>query len=189
MGKSVKWTELNGAKGQDGSIFMKLSDGSNKVRLVGDPYKFMQHYQPISARCPGEGCPLCENGDKAKVRYVVNVFDRDDSNKLKVLELGTQVIKQIADIAQELEINPGHNNSVEFTIKREGKGLNTKYTVIPKGNSPFTDEEKAVLKEKNMFDLEEIKRPESPEAISKRMSEQGGSADSSGSDSSEDGIW
>jgi hypothetical protein len=190
MGKDVKWDELGGnSQQQSGSIFMKLEDGSNHVRLVGNPYKFMQHYKPVSARCPGEGCPICDGGEKSKVRYVVNVLDRKDGNKLKVLELGTQVVNQIASIAQELEINPGHKNSVDFIIKREGKGLNTKYTVIPKDKKQFTEEEAELIK-KNMYDLEEIKKPESSESISKRMNEDGGSDSSAkGSSDSDSDIW
>ena len=136
--------------------------GNYQVRLVGSYVKFYKHWKPISAITHPDikkQDPVWVAGFYPNKRYAINVIDRADG-KLKVLEKGSTVFKNFHNyrIANP-DIDPAGPNGPDFVITVDipgGQKLNTTYGVGAKGKpSPFTAEEKAMIKE-NFWPINEV---------------------------------
>lgn len=101
--------------------YLKLTDGeAATVRLAGEPVVFESHYTD-------------EKTDKTTVRtqYAWKAWNFEEQD-VSILNFGVSVYKQIAALA--IDADWGDPSEYNITIKREGTGLNTKYTVTPKPN-------------------------------------------------------
>ena len=103
-----------------GVDFHKCNQGSNRIRLVGKPSYIESHYSKDQAgtthriTCLGEDCPICETG-KAPVAKVVSYgLDRDDENKLKVVEVAMTAARQIKALAKDDEYGDPQNYDVNL---------------------------------------------------------------------------
>lgn len=63
------------------------------VRLVGLPYQYLKHFEPVECISPGMDretgkvlCPLMLRGFAPKLRLAIWTFDRLDNNELKVMD-------------------------------------------------------------------------------------------------------
>lgn len=105
-------------------------------------------------------CPICEEVEqlqhsrskddqelakrlRATQRIFINVIDRDgEDEKPKILAIGRTIYRQILDLIIDPDYaditDPDHGHDV--TIIREGKGLQTKYTVNPKPKETVASE-------------------------------------------------
>lgn len=106
----------------DGQSKKNLFYGENTLRLLGSPEPFYIHwvkafkdYDVVRKEpCSGDGCALCKKGEKQSARFNALVIDKAD-NKVKKVEFGAQVFKQICSYAKQ-----GYNlNECDITIKRE----------------------------------------------------------------------
>lgn len=169
----ISWGAAGGGSGGD---FLKLKDGSNKVRIVSDPTKMTVHWVKDSTNatrkvnCAVDNCPVChrgQDGDRASVKWIVKALDRSDG-KVKLLEIGSQAFKQIKDLYNDPEY--GAVQQYDINIKRGAKGSNPLYTVIPLQKSPMTAEEQKVVDDFNAkTDLSAIATPGTPEGILKKL--------------------
>ena len=139
---------------------------------------------------PNNHCPVCEyinqlqksnnKNDKAladkikgRKRVYMNVLDRNSDNgseEIKILACGLTVQKQIIsilcdpDYGDVTDFESGH----DITIKREGQGLNTEYTVIPKPQqTPASTTMSKEELEEAMPDLDDLWRVPSVEDMEK----------------------
>jgi len=178
MGQIIEWGEVEsgsksgGGKGGSGSNdkFLKLSPGNTyTIRPVGNPCSFYA-YWTASPDNPKQfnraitadpaNCIIRQKYNiEPKARYAVNVIDRADG-KLKVMEAPQSVFDVIKTWANASKQDPGAKNGADFEIKvivpPSGDRKRTEYKTTPIIQTPFTDEEKAMIKEKGLFDLEEI---------------------------------
>lgn len=141
-------------------------------------------------------CPICDYADslkdsddpedkqvyndiKAKRRIYINVLNRDadDPNKPVVLPIGVMILRGILDIICDPDYGDitDPEEGRDITIKRSGKMLNTKYSVIAKpkttpaakGIDPDALEEQmadlsALFREQSYEDLEKLLNGENP---------------------------
>jgi hypothetical protein len=163
----MNWNEMKTGGNGEGLQTMKLLPGPNQVRIVGLPYETEVHWESANDGskkrivCLGVGCPICKAGHVPQKRFQVLVMDRADK-KLKILEGGTSIFKQIREIAMDADY--GDPSNYDLKIKKEGTGRETKYTVLASPNkSPITQEEQELVN--NSKSLKEINAPKSLEDI------------------------
>ena len=89
----------------------------------------MIHFGEERTNCAGLSCHTCKAGDPPKQRFLINVFDRK-ANRLKVYEFGANIARSIKDIAKILEEDNRTVHDVDFKIKAQGSGIETRYTVM-----------------------------------------------------------
>lgn len=186
----VDWTSFNkNEKNGTGAKYLKLEPGrSYRIRPVFKPHVFYKYFverpqggfgQAITDR--PDGCVITKKyGEKPKQRFAVNVIDRSD-NTLKVLEGPITILKQFSTWASETGADPGSKDGGEFAIRVECPGNDrkkTKYHVTFINYSPFTDDEKKMIKE-GMYNLEEIYKPSSQDSIEQKLYGAEESSDSS----------
>ena len=157
----MSWDDIN-TDGGSKVDYLSLKDGDNRVRVVSNPSELVVHWERNNEGkakrviCTGNAdCILCEHGSKTQTRYQLLVIDKSNWDaktkeyhggvKVKVLEVGKSVIKQIKLLAQDVEYgNPSH---YDIRITKTGSGKDTSYNVTPSPNKiPLTDEETEAIK-------------------------------------------
>lgn len=100
-------------------LFVKIDpDTEVRIRFVGEPYSFMKAFK---------------DGDPLKPRWAsrcVVVNKEAKTFDAKVIEFGPQVKMQIANLYNDEDW--GDVTKYDVSIRREGDGMSTKYTVVPK---------------------------------------------------------
>ena len=147
----------------EGSVdWYSLEEGDNKVRVIEIRFEeYGNHYLPSknsSFACLGKdkGCPICKKGQNPSVKLLTWVIDREDDDKIKVMEFPWTVAKGLTDLANDNDygIEDGRF-PYDVNIKRRGSGKQTEYNVMPTRNEEdLTEEQEAVIKE--LKDLNEI---------------------------------
>lgn len=163
----MAWGEMKTTGSGEGASYIKLQPGENRMRIVGLPYETEIHWEETidgskkRIVCLGVGCPICKVGHVPQKKYQVLVIDRTD-NKLKILEGGNSIFKQIKDYAMDPDY--GDPSKYDIKIKKEGSGRETRYTVVaaPK-KSDLTSEEQALLD--GAKSLSEINKPKTLEEL------------------------
>ena len=123
--------------------FIKLEDGTNRVRIVSEPVEEFEHMTKNEegkwsvSRCIGRGCPVCQMGDKSKKRYHFAAISRNDQMKnemkaeVKLLTVGQQVYGQLWDLMTSEDWKFETVPDYDMNIIRKGEKLNTEYSVQP----------------------------------------------------------
>jgi hypothetical protein len=163
----VDWTGFNkNDKSGNGAKYLKLEPGkSYRIRPVFKPHLFYKYFverpqggfgQAITDQ--PDSCVIKKKyGEMAKQRFSVNVIDRADGI-IKVLEGPMSILKQFADWANATGTDPGSKDGGEFALRVECPGNDrkkTKYIVSFINYTPFTDDEKTMIKS-GMHDLESL---------------------------------
>ena len=171
----VDWTSQSSKGGDFTSKFLKLeSNKTYRIRPVHKPIMMWKYF--VEKPGGGFGQAITEDpdsciittkyGETARQRFAVNVIDRSDG-QLKILEGPISILRQIGTWAQETDIDPGSNDGGEFAIKVECPGNDkrrTRYVVQYIKPAPFSDEEKAMIKE-NIVKLESMYKSVSQDEI------------------------
>jgi hypothetical protein len=131
------------------------------MRVVSNPSSLAVHWERTTEGkakrviCSGNAdCILCEHGSKIQNRFQLLVIDKSNWDgktgtyhgdvKVKVLEVGKSVIKQIQTLAQDVEY--GNPSKYDIRITKTGSGKDTRYTVIGSPRkSELTEEEKVAV--------------------------------------------
>lgn len=179
MSKSISWDEvespskIGGNKKGDGTggKYMKLVGSlqgtTYRVRPVGDPCTFYAYYvqSPDDPKRfnraiteDPKNCIIAQKYNlEAKPRYAVNVIDRADG-RLKIMEAPATVLDAIKTWAKASKQHPGGKGGADFEITVKIPANNdrkrTEYKTTPVVQTPWTDEESAMLKEKGLYKLE-----------------------------------
>jgi hypothetical protein len=169
VGKLDSWGDAD----LGGNDFMNLEEGSNPVRLLTSPYQFYIHWTKDATganrkvRCALEGCPLCQQGEKATARWYVSVLNRK-TNKPAILEIGPQIFKQILGLAKKDKW--GDPRRYDLDVERQPKGSQPLYVVAPEPKEPLSDDEKAMVKEFNArMDLAKMTAPPTPDEVREKV--------------------
>ena len=110
------------------SIFMRLEEGENRIRIVSEPHGFKKTFRE-------------EDGPKHRYGWVV-ISRADDT--VRLLEVGPQVFGQVVALANDDEF--GDPMGYDIKIFREGTKLDTEYKVVPSPEkSKITVEEKKAI--------------------------------------------
>lgn len=196
----VDWTATGLEKEEDKKDFKKLPFLSmrtyNKVyrvRVVSKPLMYHCHWVDINGKQQKVKCSLTKDcpvkdpktnvqckGQKARAGYYIKVIDRED-NQVKVLDVGPQIIKAIAQLHQDEDW--GDVKDYDIKIFKGAAGANPLYSVTPAKRSELTAEELEMVKitddktlpdgNKNpeYFDIERLCKPLTVELIKKLIGE------------------
>ena len=144
-----------------GTDFMKLENGDNRIRIVSAPARINAHWEKTvdgknkKVVCPDHDCPLCEKGERATARYQIQVIDRADPDKIKVLDCGKQVMNAISVFTADPDY--GDPTEYDIKIKKEGSGRDTHYSAVAVPRKvPLTAAEQEMVK--NARSLREINK-------------------------------
>jgi len=174
MPKYVQWDDAEKSKGSGGQ-FLKLEPNKKyRIRLVSNAVQYFQHWEPVICRSPGvvDGKtvdPLMLQGFAPKKRYAIWVFDREDQNRLKVMDFPPTLFEQFAEWKANFNDAPGGANGPDWVIKLEVPGTDrrrTKYKASYLDKAPFSEDEIKQIKEGNLKEkLTEFRKENTPEEI------------------------
>ncbi|MFW6008242.1 MAG: hypothetical protein ACOCP8_03155 [archaeon] len=162
MKHGMDWGSIPEA-GSGNVDFLRLTHGDNVVRVIGRPSEIKVHWEKAvdnstkKVLCPGSGCPLCKSGKAPQVRYQVQVLDRDDESKVKVLEGGKSIFNAIK--AYAVDPDYGDPTKYDVKVKKEGSGRETRYTVMasPKRSELTDDELQRIEESKSLEEINQVK--------------------------------
>jgi hypothetical protein len=125
--------------------YLKLVEGPNRIRMwtsAGETYStHWNQSKKRTFRCPGDDCPQCKGGDRAKRKYIVPAIDRTD-NQIKVLEFGDQVLMALKKFQKELDPADSFFN-YDLLLTQHPKGSNPLYSVLLKQKMTGTNRDQA----------------------------------------------
>jgi len=141
------WVEL-------GVHWIKAAVNGKPIAVVGDPTTTFGEPSVVNtaieraiATAPDSDSQKLYESWRARQTILINVVNRDDNNKVEVLELTKGTFAKILDLIEMFDDDgeditdpqQGH----DIVIKRDGKGLNTEYTVMiaPGKSAPVTEEQ------------------------------------------------
>jgi len=188
----VDWSKVEQRKNEgNGDLrpvnYYKFSPGKHRIRLLKQPFFYLQHFLPkedcgtdrdvpLISLGPDED-PLIPLGYEPGEKCAVNVIDRKDGS-LKVMRVGPSVYNAFIEYANEFEVNPGDlKEGVDFVITVEDPGGNPrqrKYSVMHAKKTPITKAEASAIKEAGGFyDLESIFKATPLEKVKEMIKEYG----------------
>lgn len=159
-------------------LFLRLTEGSNELRLVTRPYQYLVHKYKKEPNNPKDygtkiscsaihgNCPLCNQGNQAKPRWLLGVIDRK-SGSYKVLDVGYAVFQQIRKLAKGKWGDPTKYD-IDVLVDPHG-GATGYYTCQPLSKEPLTAQDQMI---RDNADLEELKRrvtPPTPDVVQARL--------------------
>jgi hypothetical protein len=134
----IDWNSADsGSGGERASDFMKLSEGENTVRIMGNPVQFYIHWLETSSgkrkvNSPFEDAELVrrleDSGFKRQARWLIKVLDRRDNN-FKLLDVGPQIYNGIKALYNNARW--GKVTQYDITIVKAPKGTQPLYGVTP----------------------------------------------------------
>ncbi len=144
--KSAKPQEENGfvpdGVASGSSSYMKLSNGENKFRVISNAVAgWIDWLDKKPIRTPLEdGEPEANDDEMPPKKFLaMAVIDLED-DQVKIMELKQQsVIKAIKALTNNKDW--GSPFSYDITIKKEGEGMKTKYTVTPSPKRKLSKDE------------------------------------------------
>jgi len=146
--------------------------GEHKVRLVGKPIYYYRYWVGGKAAiCEDPStCPVRQKyGIDPTLRYAVNVLDRNDGDKLKIMEFSQTVYDQIKTLCTKRSVsNPGDEFGPDFDIIVTGSKPKIKTQILLGDKTPFTDSQKEYIKA-NIFELKKIYKPVPSNEIEERL--------------------
>lgn len=136
----IDWNEadLPSPKGGGKNDYMRLKEGENVVRIMGNPVQSYIHWVTLTdgaqrkivspSSSPALVKKLEEAGFRRQPNWIIKVLDRSD-DEFKLLEIGNQIYKGI----QTLFNNPkwGKVTGYDISINRGPKGQQPLYSVTP----------------------------------------------------------
>lgn len=191
----VDWNySSSGGKGN----FLNLVSGNQyRVRPIGQPVIMHKYFRTdengktrTAITADPESCSVAQKHPDLKptTRYGVYVIDRNDDNKVKVMEFPQSVFNAFGQWAQNMKIKPGGKEAFDWSINVTGAGLKKRYNASALEKTPLTQEEISAYKEAvEQNPLDSVFAPDSDEEIEKKLFDVVSDNDS-GSDDSDDLI-
>ena len=179
----VSWDDNSGSSGSadkgGNDTWLRLEDGSNKVRIVTLPQQYIVHGgikregdkgfgQKVSCSKVNGSCPLCEMGYDTSTRWFLGVIDRK-SNSYRVLDVGPSIYYDLKALHNGNWPNP---KSYDLDLIKNSKTRDPKhfYTVQPIERFPLSAADQKIVDEQ--MDMEFLQRkitPPTAEQVQKRL--------------------
>lgn len=176
----VSWTDtsFDSSKKIGGKdSFLRLSPGSNIVRLLTLPHQYHQHKHLIPGgkkfgyriNCSGTAdCPVCvQSGEKAKRRWFLGVIDRK-TNTYKTLDIGFAVFKAIQTLAKDSDWGTPDHYDIDIVVDPNG-GSTGYYTVVAKPPKPLSAADLVLQEENDTEGLIRLATPPTVEKINEKL--------------------
>jgi len=171
--------DIGGGEGKKNNkdLFLRLSEGSNEIRLVTNPFQYLVHKvkkDPSNPKDFGQkvkcsqihgSCPLCEAGeDKAKPRWFYGVIDRK-TGTYKILDVSYQVFSQIRKLARNTQRwGDPTKYDIDIVVDKNG-GATGYYSVQPISKEPLSAADQAI--KDTQVDLDDLKKRCTPPSAEK----------------------
>lgn len=164
--------------------FMELVVGRTyRLRMVGKPYEYYQHWKPIVCRSPGvrDGevlDPLMVMGKLPTPMYAAWFLVRA-GDVLKLVDFPESLLNHLLKWAKANNAEPGGRHGCDWEIRcvRATHYLNkSKYDAVALGQTPFTEAEFAVFGARGDLAsiLEKARSPHTTEEIRHMLDEERG---------------
>jgi hypothetical protein len=188
----IDWNEadLPSPKSGGKSDYMRLKEGENVVRIMGNPVQTYIHWVTLPdgtqrkivspSNSPALVKKLEEAGFRRQPNWIIKVLDRSD-DEFKLLEIGNQIYKGI----QTLFNNPkwGKVTGYDISVNRGPKGQQPLYSVTPNPKESLESSFKQKFIDFNdRINIDKLVSPMPAEEISKML----GLSSSSSRDEDED---
>ena len=173
MSANQGWNFTSPEGGSSTGKWKKLTEGSHKIRCIGQPYIFTMHYDPVVINCcpgPQGGCPICLGGNPGVQKGVINIFD--SNGQFMMLEANVKsVFSKMKDWCIQTGVEPGDpDRGPEFLITvqiPESNKRRTRYTVQALMSKPLTPEQRQFLTQNGLYNLANEKKVMSIDEINK----------------------
>ena len=143
----VDW---NSADSGTKSDFIRLEEGENTVRVMGNPVQFYIHWvvTPDGSRrkvnspvdYPDLVRRLEDSGFRRQARWLIKVLDRTD-DEFRILEVGPQIYNGVKALYNNSRW--GKVTAYDVTISKGPKGSQPLYSVTPNPKEPLSSDFKA----------------------------------------------
>lgn len=171
----TEWNNVELGSGRSSSKidYLKLTNGSNVVRILTKPFQYSVHLYKAHINDDGFGTrivacegsdPLVEAGSKPKKRWLLGIIDRK-TNSYKVIDISTTVFKSIQELVRDSDWGDPSQYDVDIKVDNRG-GPTGYYSVIAKPKKPLTAED---LEIKQTIDLDALKQRSSPLSYDKAL--------------------
>lgn len=161
----VDWNSAD--SGTTKSNFMRLEEGENLVRVMGNPVQFYIHWvvTPDGSRrkvnSPVDNPELVrrleDSGFKRQARWLVKVLDRND-DEFRVLEVGPQIYNGIKSLYNNSRW--GKVTQYDLSINKGPKGTQPLYGVTPNPKEALSSDFKSKFVDFNdRVDVEKVITP------------------------------
>lgn len=152
----AEWVQKNNGEwwAELGVHWIKAAVNGKPIAVVGDPTTTFGEPSVVNtaieraiATAPDSDSQKLYESWRARQTILINVVNRDDNNKVEVLELTKGTFGKILDLIEMFDDNgediTDPKQGYDIVIKRDGKGLNTEYTVMaaPGKSIPVTEEQ------------------------------------------------
>jgi hypothetical protein len=182
----VDWNSADSGSGGK-SDFMRLEEGENTVRVMGNPVQFYIHWittpdgSKAKINSPASNPELVsrleDSGFKRQARWLIKVLDRSDDN-FRLLEVGPQIYNGIKSLYNNSRW--GKVTSYDITINRAPKGTQPLYGVTPNPKEALSSDFKSKFMDFNdRVNVEKLISPSSAEDVCSKMGWSTGSANAS----------
>ncbi len=173
----IDWNSGDTGSGEKKNLYMRLTEGENVVRIMGNPIQFYVHWvttpdgskrkvvSPINS--PSLVTRLEDSGFRRQAKWMIKVLDRAD-DEFKVLEVGSQIYNGV----RALYNNPkwGKVTSYDLSVNRGPKGSQPLYSVTPNPKEKLDSSFKAKFQEFNEgLDMEKLIAPATIEFVCETM--------------------
>jgi hypothetical protein len=172
------WQSAKSGSGSDGAQkdnFLRLSPGSNVVRILTLPHEYYQHklvveggkrwgYR-IGCGSPENNidCAVCQRGDKPKRRWFLGVIDRK-TGQYKVLDIGWSVYSNILTYVNDPDWGDCSAYDVDIIVNPHS-GPQDYYKTAPKPKKPLSEEDLRLKAENPTENLNKRCQPWTAERI------------------------
>jgi hypothetical protein len=160
-------------------LFLRLSEGSNELRLVTAPFQYLVHKykkegdpgfgQKVSCSQIHGSCPVCDMGtDKAKPRWFYGVIDRK-TGTYKILDVSFAVFDKIRKLARNTaRWGDPTKYDIDIVVDKNG-GPTGYYSVQPIAKEPLSAADQKLKDDADLDDLKRRCTPLTPENVQKRL--------------------
>ncbi len=169
----VDWNSGDAGSGGKKAEFMKLTEGSNVVRIMANPIQYYVHWLELpdgsrkKLNSPVDSPDLVRKLEDAgfgkKASWLVKVLDRKDDT-FKILEIGSQIYNGV----KALFNNPkwGKVTQYDVTINKGPKGAQPLYTVTPDPKEPLDKSlQDKFVKFNDQLNIDRLISPSDPKHI------------------------
>jgi hypothetical protein len=166
----MSFLPTNFEKPTTNSLYMKFEDGDNRFRIVSPSIFGYEYWTANNKPVRMKKAPTVKPADvrinddgsySVKPFLAFAVIDRADlGGVIKILEITQKSI--MADIEHYVtDADWGEPTGYDIVVTRKGKGMETRYTTMPKPATPLTPEEQELIK-KTKVNLEALFVNEDP---------------------------
>ena len=166
MSGFVQWNEVPNRGGGQAEFLALKSGNTYKIRPLFKPLNFYKYFHKVdgklrtaivSEEIVSQLSAMHPELNKPANRYAMYVLDRNDDNKVKIMEFSVSVFKNFSNRFQLTGEEPGSNkNGSDWAIKVSGSGFSTVYETTFIKNTPLTNDEVEAVKTELGGDMEKL---------------------------------